>query len=118
MELHISHAMKTFLTKIAYLFTLIPLLLVTQTLSAQYFDILYPGEGYPAMLRYYDGEKMQRMVIADWMENPIWKTIKCLQQICEMNYLNGSSLGYLWKGTCLPIVNIRRTEAFLRLSIS
>jgi DNA-binding beta-propeller fold protein YncE len=64
--------MKSLHTKILRVILLLsPLLLLSFPLSAQFFEVSYPGEGYPVFLNYYDGKQKQQIAVPDWQQNPV-----------------------------------------------
>jgi DNA-binding beta-propeller fold protein YncE len=50
------------------------IILLALCVSGQQVTVFAPGDGYPTVLKYYDGEKTQQIVIPDVTENPF---IKC-----------------------------------------
>jgi hypothetical protein len=72
------------------LLSLSPLLLVSLSLSAQYYDVCYPGKGYPVILRLYDGKEMQKIVIPDDFEKPFFRVEgKDATYDFDLSFING-----------------------------
>ncbi len=63
--------MKTIFYQFALLVSLSPCLLFPLSLGAQYIEVRYPGEGFPAFMNYYDGNEMKQLMIPDVIQNPV-----------------------------------------------
>jgi len=97
--------MKTFLTKIlqsSYYQIFLqssrlivlqsPLLFISLSLNAQILGVRSFGDGQQVFLKYYDGHEIQRAVIPDWKENPVfeWKERDVIHQF-DLRYLQGDN---------------------------